>query len=191
VVLVADPLEPQRKILFVVVPFASDVAFNLYVYAEANPLAFIDPLGLDTFRQNRVLYALDPSGTATLAPLTHTFIYTTNPDGSLEHTYSWGNVYENGDGVWRMDRLEDQNAANQAIANPSVRGDRIGDSTLDPYVAQAYQDLSTDPNSPSLHANWIVANSCKTEATRLSQEATELQNASLPQSGTRTVSPPK
>jgi len=49
VVLVADPLEPQRKILFVVVPFASDVAFNLYVYGSDNPLAFVDASGLYAF----------------------------------------------------------------------------------------------------------------------------------------------
>ena len=57
---VADPLEPQWKIRLVVVPFASDVAFNLYVYGSDNPLAFLDPLGLcaESFG-SRVWNALD------------------------------------------------------------------------------------------------------------------------------------
>jgi RHS repeat-associated protein len=172
-------------------PLGLSGGLNLYVYGSDNPLAFLDPLGLDTYRQNRVFYFLDPNGTATRAPLTHTFIYTTNPDGSLEHTYSWGNVTENGNGVWRMDRMEDQNAANQAIADPSVRGDWVGDDTLDPYVAQTFQDLRTDPNSPSLHKNWIVTASCKTEANRLTQQALQLQNTSRARVSSSAVAPQK
>jgi hypothetical protein len=50
-------------------------------------------------------------------PLTHTFIYTTDKDGNLEHTYSWGNTYDKyGCGNWSVDSPEDVYAANKAIA---------------------------------------------------------------------------
>lgn len=43
---VADPLESQGENRFAPMSLASDVGFNLYVYANSNPLFWIDPLGL-------------------------------------------------------------------------------------------------------------------------------------------------
>ncbi len=157
-------------------PLGLDASPNLYWYADGNPLWYIDPFGLDTFRQNRVLGFLPGAGTATRAPLTHTFIYTTNPDGSLNHTYSWGNIFDDdGNGFWVVDQEMDEIAAIQAIADPSVRGPRIGDASLDPYVEAAFQTLDADPSS--LHPNGWICNNCKSEATRLTDEAQRQQRA--------------
>lgn len=144
---------------------------NPFVYVLNNPVNFIDPWGLDTYRQNRVLGIIDSSGIATREPFTHTFLYTTNPDGSLKHTYSWGNVYdENNKGLWRKDRPEDVNAAKQAIKNPNVRGEKVGDSSLDNYIDDVFNEWRDNPQHPSRH-QWRLFFNCKNEATRLMNEA--------------------
>jgi uncharacterized protein RhaS with RHS repeats len=72
-------------------PIGYGGGLNLYEYVQNNPIIFLDPLGLDTHRQNR---PLNPSGATSrsprdsLNPVTHTFVYTTDEAGSLEHTYS-------------------------------------------------------------------------------------------------------
>ncbi len=96
-----------------------------------DPQFWLDPFGLDTYSLDR---GLNPDGAKSRNPeeglFTHTFIYTTNPDGSLKHTYSWGNRYGkdlDGDGVpdgkpytdpanWYKDAPEDTSAAKQDIA---------------------------------------------------------------------------
>ena len=144
---------------------------NLYAYVGGNPVMGIDPSGLDSYRQNRLLSMFDSTGIATQAPLTHTFIYTTNPDKTLEHTYSWGNGYEKNKGQWFIDADIDMSAAQQAISNPDLRGERIGGEALDSHIDKLAREWKTDPNHASKHANWIIFRNCKSEATRLTREA--------------------
>ena len=163
--------DPQEGRFMQPDPIGFDGGINLYTYVQNNPVNWIDPSGLDTYRQNRVLGFLDSKGTATTAPATHTFIYTTNSDGSLNHTYSWGNVYDDQKrGLWRKDRPEDVRAANQAIQNKNVRGEKIGDASLDPYIEKVFTEWRDDPNHSSRH-KWKLFNNCKTEATNLTNEA--------------------
>lgn len=161
-------------------PIGISGGLNQYVFCSNNPVNCWDPLGLNTYRQNRVLSALASSrlgtSSATRAPVTHTFIYTTKTDGSLNNTYSWGNATDsNGNGLWFKNRPEDRTAANEAINNPSIRGPMVGDASLDPYIDVAFNALQNDPNSPSRHPNHIVTDNCKTESTRLVNDARRLQ----------------
>jgi len=68
-------------------PIGISGGLNLYAFCGNNPVNFIDPPGLETFELNR-----DLPGSGTPYPsdvsTSHTLQYTTNPDGSLEHTYS-------------------------------------------------------------------------------------------------------
>jgi hypothetical protein len=144
------------------------------------------------FRQNREFH----SGESTdLNPVdrirSHTFIYTTNPDGTLANTYSWGNDYTQDNPThWYMDRPEDVSAAQRAIEQrrkyesategekaslPHAFGEKVGGPELVPYVDQAYRNLRDNPDSPSAHANWLLFRNCKTEATRLTEDAQDLQ----------------
>ena len=137
------------------------------------PNNLIDPWGRDTYLQNRTLAAISPIGIAAPneATLTHTFVYTTNPDGSLKHTYSWGNEYERLNGLWSIDADEDKHAAEQAIHNPAVRGTRVGDASLDEYVDRLVRVWKGDKTHPSLHPNFLAYWNCKSEAARLIEQA--------------------
>jgi len=148
-------------------PLGIDGFANLYAYGDLNPIHFVDPMGLDTYRQNRVLAVLSSGGTATTAPVTHTFLYTTNPDGSLAHTYSWVNA------EWQFDEDIDMNAARQATQNPDVRGPLVGDARLDPYIDEVTREWHSDPDHPSHHKNRIIYDNCKTEADLLVDEAVD------------------
>ncbi|WP_243294480.1 RHS repeat domain-containing protein [Geothrix mesophila] len=54
------------------------------------------------------------SGQATSRGISHSFVVTTNPDGTLLHTYSYGNGGSSG---WSMDANVDIAAAGQALSN--------------------------------------------------------------------------
>ena len=127
----------------------------------------MDLNGAAVFRQNR---QLNPDGLTTREPvehlISHTFIYTTNPDGSLLHTYSWGNEYtDENPSHWYRDRLEDIYAAQEAIKQreeyetaswyekiimPDNFGDKVGETELVESIESAYRQLRSD-NSPSAH----------------------------------------
>ena len=155
-------------------PIGLEGGLNLYEFCANNPVNFRDPSGLSTYRQNRVLTGIlrffvgdDPSGLATTAPIAHTFIFTRNDDGTLGHTYSWGN--EGSPGSWFMDRDEDREAAKQALCNASQRGDKVGSSDLDSYIDDVYQQWKNDPSHQ--HRNLAVARNCKWEADQMIAEA--------------------
>ena len=122
--------------------------------------------------------------------VSHTFVYTTNDDGSLAHTYSWGNE-GNGDSAtkpshWYKDDGPDVSAAQTSIAMrnnyenaPLDQRDKLpvsffppeGGPELASHIDDAYNDLLLDKNSPSRHNNWVIMNNCKTESQRLIDEA--------------------
>jgi RHS repeat-associated protein len=148
--------------------------YNLYRYCHNDPVNKSDPTGLDTYSQNRDLEILG-GGVAYLSNVsnpTHTFVFTTNADGSGAHTYSWGNT-ENLRG-WNLDRSLDRKAAEMARKMPSLFQSKVGDSKLDPYIQKAYEALNKKENE---HANGVVTNNCKTEASKLIEKAKELQKA--------------
>jgi hypothetical protein len=92
--------------------------------------------------------------------ISHTFVVTTNPDGSVAHTYSWGNT-ANSSG-WNPDQSEDLLAAAGALT--AGLAEYVGSSALDPFVQQAYGQLNTAGNS---HPNYGVIRNCKIEAHHL------------------------
>ncbi len=160
---------------------------NAYAYVRGNPLRLVDPLGLDTYRQDRELGALnlDNKSEPLETVISHTFIYTTNDDGSLEHTYSWGNSYDDGVANWHKDAPEDLEAARLALEQrrayeaapwwkkpfmPDNFGPRVGDSDMDERIEEEYQKRSTDKEHSSRHG-WRLWNNCKHEATRLTNDA--------------------
>jgi RHS repeat-associated protein len=161
--------------------------FNLFRYVGNSPVQWSDPLGLDTYRQNRDLNVFPGSiKQPNKGAISHTFVYTTNPNGTLNHTYSWGNEYDKaGLGLWVEDRPEDVSAARIAIQRrndyegagfckkaylPDDFGPRAGGSDLDPFIDQAFQDRINHPDHYSRH-KWRLWNNCKNEADRLIEDA--------------------
>lgn len=146
---------------------------NLYTYVFNDPLNNIDPLGLDTYEQNRQLGGNQLR--SDYNPISHTFTFTTNPDGSLNNTYSWGNAGDT-EG-WHENAPEDRTAAQAAIDqanNGQLQLDRWGNQGLDPYVQQAFDQLNQPDNR---HPNGIVTYNCKYEANKLIDLARKLYRA--------------
>ncbi len=166
----------------------SPPALNRFAYANGNPVTGIDPFGLDTFEQNRQLnpknnIVRDPVS----SPVSHTFIYTTNQNGSLENTYSWGNTYDDKDnGVWHQNAIEDRSAAKEAIREKAAyedapwwkkpfmpdggKGPKVGDSSMDDIVDRLFNERKKEPGHP-----WECFNNCKDEADRLIVDAKKRQ----------------
>lgn len=149
-------------------PIGLSGGVNKSLYAYQRPLGSIDPLGLDTYIVNRDLQLFGDSARSRWNPVTHTFTVTTNPDGSIAHTYSWGNEANlNG---WNVDQPLDIKTAREALANGSA--EKVGDANFDPYVDAAHKNLDKKENE---HKNGIVYYNCKTETTKLMNEAKRLQ----------------
>ena len=147
---------------------------NLFAFAFNNPVNIADLLGLDCYRQNRQLapkmYHHSPWPRSRHNPISHTYVFTTNPDGSLNHTYSWG-TDANPRG-WVEDYGPDRAAANQALKLGGNYLHKIGDSSLDDYMDQAFNQMNDKAND---HKNGVIRNNCKSEATKLENKAKELQ----------------
>ena len=138
-------------------------------------------LGLDCYRQNRQFWdskarAKNPWGhkspwpRSRYTPISHTFIFTTNPDGTLKHTYSWG-TDQNLRG-WTPDYGPDKEAARQALKNGGNYLNKIGDSSLDDFMDSAFEEMNKKENE---HKNGGIVNNCKSEATNLEDKARELK----------------
>ena len=140
-----------------------------YAYVGSNPLTHVDPKGLDVWVVNRSLAALPgaPSSEPLSDPWTHTYVVVTNPDGTF-NTYSWG-ADPNNSG-WNYDQPLDMSMGQQALSNGNAGW--VDSASLDPYVAEAYQDL----NDPTFeHRNGWITNNCKTETGKLLDLARYLQ----------------
>jgi hypothetical protein len=149
---------------------------NLYAYVDNNPINEFDPLGLDTCtcdrgfgihgeeKQRGMFWNTTPRPA-------HTFTFTTNPDGTIKHTYSWGNT-ANTKG-WNKDQPEDIAAAKEALKNGDNWNE--GGKDLDPFVDQAFNELNKKENE---HQNLWVGRNCKTETAKLLDKAKEDQKCS-------------
>ena len=131
---------------------------NMYRYVESNPLKFTDPFGEDTYSMNRRLGG--DTASSLWNPVTHTFVFTTNPDGTIQDTYSWGNK-ANTTG-WNKNQPEDRKAAEEAFRDRQVRWE--GDEGFDNKVDDAFNRLNKPENQ---HRNGLVTNNCKTETQKL------------------------
>jgi RHS repeat-associated protein len=150
---------------------------NLYAYVANDPVDGRDPSGLDTYEVNRDLELFGSSAEPRWNPVTHTFVATTNANGTLSHTYSWGNS-ANTRG-WNIDQSLDRKTARQALSGNLA--ERVGSAKLDPFVAQAFNLINKSENE---HRNGILVCNCKTEAAALVKDAKSLQ-ALQTGSGTR------
>jgi RHS repeat-associated protein len=150
-------------------PIGEAGGINLYGYVENYPVNYWDPYGLDPYWQNRELGGSERRSNSN--PVSHTFTFTTNPDGSLKDTYSWGN--EGNLKGWHKNRPEDRAAAQDALKNPKCLN-KQGGADLDPYVEAAYNELNKPENE---HQNLLVCRNCKAETTKLNNRAKALQKA--------------
>lgn len=149
-----------------------EAQLNLFGFCENNPVTLLDPLGLDTYTQDRQL--LVPALLLGGAPLeksntvTHRFVFTTNRDGTISHTYSWGNA-ANTRG-WNKDQPEDLLAAQEGLEQRTAV--KEGNADLDPFVEKAYH---RNVKASKQHDNGGTHDNCKTEAKRLLDKAREIQ----------------
>ena len=133
---------------------------NTFAYAGDNPAKLIDQHGLDTFKVNRQLGGSKAMPWGPTNILSHTFVATTDSSGYVTHTYSWGS--DPNHRGWNEDQPQDVSAA-QAAINANV-AHHVGDADTDYYVDQQYGEMD-DPNLE--HANGLLVNNCKTEASKL------------------------
>jgi RHS repeat-associated protein len=152
-------------------PFLKPQTFNKYSYAWNTPLNATDPFGTDTYLVNRQLGGNETRSRGN--PWSHTFIVTTDQNGNIEHTYSWGNTpdkkNENVAGKWYEDESEDITAAKEALQNGSAQ--KVGDESLDRFVADAFARHHDKKDDPSNHWNCGIVLNCKTESWTLILEA--------------------
>jgi uncharacterized protein RhaS with RHS repeats len=147
--------------------------WNKYTYVRNNPLIAIDPDGRDTYLVNRQLAIFGAGATSRSNAVSHTFVVTTDAQGNVEHTYSWGNdpdeKNKDVEGKWFKDESEDVDAAKDALKDG--KAEKVGGDDLDPFVDEAFDERADKKDDPSNHRNGIVCNNCKSEANKLVNDA--------------------
>jgi hypothetical protein len=107
--------------------------------------------------------------------ISHTFTFTTNPDGTLLHTYSWGNQGFNG--AWIQDAIDDRIAANKALNDPQYFN-FISGADFVPDVDRAFRALAG--MSSEAHKNFIITSNCKDETDALVNMAIRIHSSTKP-----------
>ncbi len=153
-------------------PILLEGGFNLYAFCGNDPVNFADPDGLDTYKINRKLGGDEARAKGN--PVSHTFYAVQHQDGTIE-TYGWGSEFDaNNNGLWSKNLPQDIKAATEAINNGEAW--LKGDSSLDPFIEQAYNQIRGDDGSK--HRNWWIANNCKWEGLKLNRLARKMQSDS-------------
>ena len=153
---------------------------NLYRYCKSEPNGTTDPVGLDTYRIARGIGNSYPSLEGKASP-SHEFNAETDANGKVTGTQSWGNNFNPqkdpyDPSFWYPDQREDIKAAQRAI-NTGL-ADKVGDSSLDPYMRQAFDMLRGEgADSPSSHKWGERGLNCKHEADRQVKLAKDLRKA--------------
>jgi RHS repeat-associated protein len=160
---------------------------NPYRYVLNAPTILVDPSGLKVYMINRKLG--ENCLRSDVNPITHSFVFTTDENGRLLHTYSWGNDYEDSNpSHWYRDRPEDINAAWQAIISMQTRENAawyqtwalpgpvwVGPDSLNDAIEEAFNRLRQQPGHP-----WRPWANCKHEAVNLLNEARRLRREGQP-----------
>ncbi|MEY7126622.1 RHS repeat-associated core domain-containing protein, partial [Enterobacter cloacae] len=153
--------DPQQGRYITQDPIGLRGGWNLYQY-PLNPVVNIDPLGVaetaESYVVSRDLAALGDEARSRWNPLTHTFTVTTDGQGNILHTYSWGND-ANLKG-WNLDQSIDLKTAREALDSG------LAQPTLAPghCVEQAYNELNKKENE---HINLFITRNCKQETNKL------------------------
>jgi hypothetical protein len=121
----------------------------IYTYVGGNPISRVDPTGLDTYVASRDLASFGNSARSLSNPITHTFTFSTNPNGTVASTYSWGNAANlNG---WNLNQPEDLSAAAEALSKGLAQ--LVAPAYIDPYFRRAFDKLNNPANN---HTNGIL-----------------------------------
>jgi RHS repeat-associated protein len=161
-------------------PIGFKGGINLFAYTSNNPINLVDPWGLATYKINRQLGG--DRAKHSHNQISHTYVVTTDNNGNVLHSYSWGNRYENNgnpffnNGEWvQDDTTNDIPAAYDALYKGWAT--KIDDGDLDPFIQQAYDLLEN--GSEILQHPWTILYNCKFEANRLIRWANELREKSI------------